>query len=97
MGAIFCSQGKREDDEEGNEGCCKKKGQICGEWSTKQRFYFYGTGLMVMGWAVYTGKISSDPPDDAPVLAPPSVESAAFTALVGYTLGPLMLIYGHVR
>ena len=93
MGGILCSQGKREEDEDA--GCCKNKGQMCGEWSTKQRVAFYGSGLLVAGWAAYTGRMATDPPTTSPVLSQPSMESTALTALVGYTLGPLMLIYGH--
>lgn len=75
--------------------CCEKKGQLCGEWTTKQRIAVYGGLFAVMGWAVYTGKISSEPPEQSPVLSKPSPESAAVSAIFGYTLGPLMLIYGH--
>lgn len=75
--------------------CCEGKGQLCGEWTTKQRIAVYGTLFAVMGWAVYTGQISSDPPEQSPVLSKPSPESAAVSAVFGYTVGPLMLIYGH--
>ena len=62
---------------------CDKKGQLCGEWTTKQRVAVYGSIFAVMGWAVYTGKIASDPPEQSPVLSKPSPESAAISAIFG--------------
>ena len=37
--------------------CCEGKGQLCGEWSTKQRLIFWGGIFCVLGWAVYTGRV----------------------------------------